>query len=101
MIRNIGDIGGRMDYYKKNNNLDIIIEEEKKRTKDDIIEQYIRIRKEKGYSQEKIAEITGIARTNIVRIEKKINVPTIEVLLKLAMALDMDLEIKFVSKGNG
>ncbi len=42
--------------------------------------------------------MTGIARTNIVRIESKANVPTIEVLLKLAEALDVELEVRFVER---
>lgn len=75
-----------------------LVETKKQRTKEQIIEQYISLRKQKGYSQEKIAEMTGIARTNIVRIESKSNVPTIEVLLKLSEALEMELEVRFVEK---
>lgn len=89
---------GEMDYYVNNQEKDYVIEIEKNRVKGQIIDQYISIRKEKGFSQEKIAELSGIARTNIVRIEAKKNVPTIEVLIKLAAAIDMDLEIKFVEK---
>ena len=37
-----------------------------------------------GLSQEKIANLTGIARTNIVRIEAKRNMPSIDILTKLA-----------------
>ena len=62
------------------------------------IDKYIELRKKKGYSQEKIADITGIARTNIVRIESKKNMPTLEILLRLANALDMELEINFVER---
>ena len=89
-----------MDLKVEKNDISLTIEQVKNHTKDTIINQYIYLRKEKGYSQEKIAEMTGIARTNIVRIESKANVPTIEVLTKLAMALDMELEIKFVPKIN-
>ena len=87
-----------MDYFVNNLEKDYMIEIEKNRVKEQIIDQYISIRKEKGFSQEKIAELSGIARTNIVRIEAKKNVPTIEVLIKLAIAIDMDLDIKFVEK---
>lgn len=102
MIRIMHIMGGMidMDFYEENDNLPLFVEQAKDRTKKQIIDQYIAIRKEKGFSQERIAEITGIARTNIVRIESKVNVPTIEVLTKLAMALDMELEIKFVPKSN-
>lgn len=87
-----------MDYIVKDNNLSVLVEQKKQDKKNQIIDQYIAIRKQKGYSQEKIAEMTGIARTNIVRIESKTNVPTLEILLKLATALDMELEIKFVER---
>lgn len=87
-----------MDYLVDLGDISLVLEQRKEETKNKIIDQYISIRKKKGYSQEKIAEITGIARTNIVRIESKANVPTIEVLLKLALALDMNLEINFVEK---
>ena len=87
-----------MDYLVNAGDISILVEQKKVETKNRIIDQYIALRKKKGYSQEKIAELTGIARTNIVRIESKMNVPTIEVLLKLATALDMNLEINFVEK---
>lgn len=89
-----------MDYYVQRDDVSLLVEEAKNRTKEQIIDQYITLRKSRGFSQEKVAEMTGIARTNIVRIESKANVPTIEILTKLAMALDMELEIKFVPKKN-
>ena len=87
-----------MDYIVNDKEFSYVIETQKNRIKDDVINQYIKIRKEKGLSQEKVANLSGIARTNIIRIEAKRNVPTIEVLLKLAEAIDMDLEVKFVEK---
>ncbi len=90
-----------MDYIVNSGEKVYIVEAQKNRVKDRIIDQYVALRKEKGLSQEKIANITGIARTNIVRIEAKKNVPTIEVLVKLADAIDMELDIKFVEKTGG
>ncbi len=87
-----------MDYIVNHENISILVEQKKSDKKNQIIDQYISLRRKKGYSQEKIAELTGIARTNIVRLERKTNVPTLEVLLKLATALDVDLEINFVEK---
>ncbi len=87
-----------MDFMVNSGEKGYIVEIQKNRVKDRIIDQYIALRKAKGLSQEKIANITGIARTNIVRIESKKNVPTIEVLVKLADAIDMELDIKFVEK---
>ncbi len=87
-----------MDFLVSSGDLSILVEQKKRETKENIIDQYIALRKKKGFSQEQVAEMTGIARTNIVRIESKANVPTIEVLLKLATALDVQLEIRFVEK---
>lgn len=87
-----------MDYLVHNSDELNVIETQKNRIKNQVIEQYIAIRKEKGLSQEKIAMRSGIARTNIIRIEAKKNVPTIEVLTKLAEAINMELEIRFVEK---
>lgn len=87
-----------MDYMIDREQFSLLIEQEKNRVKDETILQYIALRKEKGLSQEKVANKSGIARTNLIRIESRRNMPTIEVLTKLAMALDMELEIRFVEK---
>ena len=87
-----------MDYIYTDGDKTCLIETQKQKIKNQIIDQYIAIRKKKGLSQEKIANLTGIARTNIIRIEAKRNIPTIEVLAKLAEAIDMELEVKFVEK---
>lgn len=87
-----------MDFIYKTEEYSRLIETQKTRVKNDIIDQYIAIRKEKGLSQEKIANLTGIARTNIIRIEAKRNMPTIDVLTKLANAVDMELEVRLVEK---
>lgn len=90
-----------MDYYINTETNSYIIETHKTQLREHLIDQYIALRKAKGLSQEQIANLTGIARTNIVRIESKRNTPTIELLLKLAEALDMELEIRFVEKSGG
>lgn len=98
IIRIIHDRGGEMDNIINGEDYDVLVEYEKQRVKNETILQYINLRKEKGLSQEKVADKSGIARTNIVRIESRRNMPTIEVLTKLALALDMELEISFVEK---
>lgn len=87
-----------MDYLIKNGSFEALVEQEKSRVKLQILEQYKELRRDKGMTQQQIADITGIKRTNIVRIESGKYVPTIEVLVKLAAALDMDLEIRLVKK---
>ena len=90
-----------MDYHVNNENNSYLIETYKIQFREHLIDQYIALRKAKWLSQEQVANLTGIARTNIVRIESKRNTPTIEVLLKLADALNMELEIRFVEKSGG
>lgn len=88
-----------MDYLVKDKNEYLVfVEQEKNRIKDHIVTQYVALRKAKKLSQEDVANLTGIARPNIARTESGRYVPTIEVLTKLAIALDMELEIKFVEK---
>lgn len=57
-------------------------------------------RKERGLSQVQLAEMTGINRMMIGRIEKKDYVPSIEQLQLLAEALDFDITDLFVEGKN-
>jgi len=87
-----------MDYLIQKDGITIQIEEQRQRIGTDIVAQYVKLRKKLGYTQEDISKATGIARPNIARIESGKNTPTLEVLTKLAGALDMELEIRFVEK---
>ena len=85
-----------MDYITKQNDTMILIEHTKKEVKKSVIEQFIVLRKTKHLTQKDISIKTGIARSNISRIESGKFIPTIDILTKLAIALDMDLDIRFV-----
>ena len=87
-----------MDYLIQKDGITIQIEEQRQRIGTDIVAQYVKLRKKLGYTQEDISKATGIARPNIARIESGKNTPTLEVLTKLAGALDIELEIRFVEK---
>lgn len=87
-----------MDYLIQKDGITIRIEEQRQRVGTDIVAQYVELRKKLGYTQEDVSKATGIARPNIARIESGRNTPTLEVLTKLAGALDMELEIRFVEK---
>lgn len=86
-----------MDYCV-NDEFQTLVEMQKERVKNDILESYIAIRKKRGITQQQIADYTGMQRTNVVRIESGRYLPTLEVLIKLAAALDMDLEVKLVER---
>lgn len=87
-----------MDYRVDHEGYDLFIEQEKNNVKQSIINSYISLRKSRGITQQEIAERTGMKRTNIVRIENGKSVPTIEVLVKLASALDMELKVCLVGR---
>lgn len=87
-----------MDFTVREDDFEVLVERQKERVKNQILTSYIKLRKEKGITQQEIADRTGIKRTNVARIESGRNAPTIEVLVKLAAALDMELEIRLVER---
>ena len=87
-----------MDFTVREEDFEVLVERQKERVKNQILTSYINLRKERGITQQEIADRTGIKRTNVARIERGRNAPTIEVLVKLAAALDMELEIRLVER---
>lgn len=87
-----------MDFTVREEDFEVLVERQKERVKNQILTSYINLRKERGITQQEIADRTGIKRTNVARIESGRNAPTIEVLVKLAVALDMELEIRLVER---
>lgn len=88
-----------MDYiFNDTSGNSYLIEAEKRTIKEKLLAEYISLRKAKNISQEDIAALTGIARPNVSRIENGKYDPTLEILTKLAFALNMKLEIRFVEK---
>lgn len=87
-----------MDFTAREEDFEVLVERQKERVKNQILASYINLRKERGITQQEIADRTGIKRTNVARIESGRNAPTIEVLVKLAAALDMELEIRLVER---
>ena len=63
-----------------------------------IVKDYIRLRKEKGLTQQDIADRSGIARSNISRLEKGGTTPSLEVLDRIAKALNMELKVQFIEE---
>ena len=71
-------------------------EERKKMIKDmeyNIIENFIKLRKEAGMSQEKLASETNMIRTTVARIERSMNSPQLSTMLELLEPLGYTLKI--------
>lgn len=82
-----------MDYIYDNNGEKILIEREQSRAKEEVIEQFIRYRKSKKMTQEDLAKKVGVPRTNITRFESGRYNPSLEMMVKVASALGMKLNI--------
>ena len=69
-----------------------------KAVKDNVIEQFIAKRKERGMTQSDVATVTGIQRPNISRLESGYYNPTLDMLVRLADSIDCNVKITFVDK---
>lgn len=87
-----------MDYIYKEGERELLIESKKREVSEGIINKLIEIRKQKEMTQQQVADATGIKRANIARIEGKKNTPTLDVLIKYAECLGMELEISLKDK---
>ena len=71
---------------------------EQRSTRQAIIEQYVRCRKLLGMTQAELARRAGIPRTNITRFESGNYNPSLEMLVRIAAALDVSLQIQLTAK---
>lgn len=63
-----------------------------------LVREYAYLRKLKGLTQAEVAKRAGIARTNISRFESGEYNPTLEMLVKLAAAMDLDVLVTLKPK---
>ena len=91
-------MGNSMDYIYTSAEQKILIEEEQKSIRQSVIEQYIRCRKIQGMTQAKLAKRAGIPRTNITRFESGNYNPSLEMLVRIAAALGMTLQVQLMGK---
>lgn len=59
----------------------------------DIIGKIVAIRKQRGISQQKLSEMTGVLQPVIARVESKKSSPTVEFLSKILNVLDLELSL--------
>ncbi|MGI5947305.1 MAG: helix-turn-helix domain-containing protein [Lachnospiraceae bacterium] len=91
-------MGSSMDYIYSAGDQQIVIETEQKNTRQSVIGQYVRCRKLQGITQAELAKRTGIPRTNITRFESGNYNPSLEMLVRIAAALGMTLQVQLMEK---
>ena len=64
----------------------------------EIIKQYIEYRKLRNLTQEDLASTMGIKRPNISRFETGQCNPTLDLLVKIAECMDLEIKIELVDK---
>ena len=64
----------------------------------EIIKQYIEYRKLRNLTQEDLASTMGIKRPNICRFETGQCNPTLDLLVKIAECMDLEIKIELVDK---
>lgn len=89
-----------MDYIYSDNEYKILIEHNQQATREKIIKKYIQCRKNQNMTQAELASRTGISRTNISRFESGKYNPSLDIMVKIATALNMDLDISLTSHNN-
>ncbi|MCI9144671.1 MAG: helix-turn-helix transcriptional regulator [Lachnospiraceae bacterium] len=89
-------MGSGMDYIYLDGDQKILIEVCQKDTRRDVVAQYVRSRKEKGITQAELARRAGIPRTNITRFESGDYNPSLEMMVRIAAALGMKLQVALV-----
>ena len=88
-----------MDYIFDLDGREITIEERQKEVRKEVIEQYVACRKSRKMTQDELARRTGISRPNISRFESGNYNPSLEMMVRMAAALDMRVGVKLVKNG--
>ena len=87
----------KTDYMLNYGDKNVLIETQLE-TRKDVIGKYKACRKGKGMTQVQLASRTGISQPNITRFESGNYNPSMEMMVRIAYALDMKLEINLVEK---
>lgn len=86
-----------MDVQEKN----IRIIEKQDLVRKNIVKQYIAYRKMRNLTQEDLAGIMGIKRPNISRFETGQYNPSLDMLVKMAECMDLEIEVTLINKREG
>ena len=85
---------------KKKEPIHITLEQRQEEVRRSMIERLVAYRKGLGISQKEIADALGVSRPNIGRFEKPDYNPTIDMVVKVADQLGLDVEINFIERKN-
>ncbi len=83
---------------KKKESIHITLEQRQEEVRRSMIERLVAYRKGLGVSQKEIADALGVSRPNIGRFEKPDYNPTIDMVVKVADQLGLDVEINFIER---
>lgn len=87
-----------MDYIYTSGEQKIVIEVEQKSVRQSVAEQYVRSRKMQGLTQAELAKRAGVPRSNITRFESGNYNPSLEMMVRIAEALGMTLQVQLTVK---
>jgi len=85
---------------KTKESVPITLEQRQEEVRRSMIERLVTYRKALGISQKEIADSLGVSRPNIGRFEKPDYNPTIDMIVKVADQLGLDVEINFIKREN-
>lgn len=66
----------------------------------ELICDFIKLRKEKGLTQKSLAELSGVVREKIAKIENQLNSPQINSLIKILEPLGYTIKIAPIKENN-
>lgn len=87
-----------MEYLITNDNINLLVESQRRNICEEIVDQLKAKRLSLNMSQQDIANITGIQRPNIARLEGCTTTPTIDILVKYAAAVGCKINISLIEQ---
>ena len=81
------------DIYNNKDLKEMEFEQQELWLRSKIVMQFISLRKQRGYTQQVVADKMGVMRQQITRFENMSNSPTISFLVKYANSLDTEVDV--------
>ena len=83
---------------KSDRQIEISIEQRQEDIRRQTVERLVAYRKALGMTQQEIADALGVSRPNIGRFEKVDYNPTVDMIVKVADCMGLDVDIRFVKR---